>query len=128
MGDLVCFEGGATPRKLPAGFKTPDHRITAMRKLADLLAKMVRTERTEFPDNITVGTPSKGGSISLYVNTGNLEEATERLENARMLLNATLEAHAHPGTSIKVMLRPNRIKPDIEVIQPKQAANASKGD
>ena len=38
--------------------------------------------RTLCPDHICIGTPSKGGELQVYFDSGNLTEAQQRIDNA----------------------------------------------
>jgi hypothetical protein len=40
------------------------------------------TSRTLYPDSIEIGTPSKGGCIHVFFDSGNLAEAQQRIDNA----------------------------------------------
>jgi hypothetical protein len=42
----------------------------------------VITTRTLYPDHICIGTPSKGGEINVFFDSGNLAEAQQRIDNA----------------------------------------------
>jgi len=37
--------------------------------------------RTLYPDHICIGTPSKGGEVTVFFDSGNLSEAQTRIDN-----------------------------------------------
>ena len=43
-------------------------------------------KKTEYPDSLDIGTPSKGGNIKVYFNASDKEDAEKRISNAIDLL------------------------------------------
>jgi hypothetical protein len=49
------------------------------------------TSRVLYPDSIEIGTPSKGGCIHVFFDSGNLAEAQIRVDNAVAVREHLLE-------------------------------------
>jgi hypothetical protein len=59
-----------------------------------LLAQLVN----ERPDSLEFGTPSKGGTVKVYFDSGNLDDTKKRIDNAIAAREyANQKLHAPPG-------------------------------